>query len=80
MGKGAGPSGPLLVAAAAGLIEPELHHKRARATGITVTFATAVLILVALVKFPVKITQTGITEPAVKHVLHARAHALGHTH
>ena len=62
----------------AGLQDLQVSRHRAgtasqatRATAITLAFATAVAVLIGLVPFPENITQTGITEPAIRHVLHA---------
>ena len=51
------------------LLDPELHRKRPRAIAFSVAVATAVVILIGLVRFPVNIDETGVIEPANKHVI-----------
>ena len=50
-------------------LEPELHRKRGRAVAWTLGFATAVVVAVGLVRFPVYVEDRGIVEPARKYVV-----------
>jgi putative peptide zinc metalloprotease protein len=52
-------------------IDPELHRKRPRAIGFTAGFAVAVIILVGLIRFPVRVEAAGVVEPGVKRVVTA---------
>ncbi len=50
-------------------IDPELHRKRPRAIGFTAGFAVAVIILIGLIRFPVRVEAAGVVEPGIKRVV-----------
>ncbi|MGH7176667.1 MAG: efflux RND transporter periplasmic adaptor subunit, partial [Tepidisphaeraceae bacterium] len=53
-------------------IEPELHRKRGRAWVFCGAVAAAAIIVIGLIRFPVKIDAEGVAEPAQREVIHAR--------
>ncbi len=55
------------------LIEPELHRKRGRAVAFTLGVAAAVLILVGLIRFPLRFEATGILEAEQHQMVAARS-------
>ncbi len=52
-------------------IDPELHRKRGRATAFCLAVATAAVVLIGLVRFPLNIDQVGITQAAAHDVVRA---------
>jgi putative peptide zinc metalloprotease protein len=45
-------------------LDSELHRKRGRATAFSLAFATAVVVVIGFIKFPMNIDQVGIAEAA----------------
>src|SRR5258706_14261438 len=54
------------------LLQPELHRKRGRAIAFSAVVAAIIIVLVGLIKFPVRFEATGIVEPEQKMTLRAR--------
>lgn len=54
------------------LLEPELHRKRPRAVAFSLAVAAALVVLVGLIRFPMRFEATGITEPEQKVTLRVR--------
>jgi putative peptide zinc metalloprotease protein len=57
------------------LLDPELHRKRPRAIAFTVGVTAVVLVVIGLIRFPVRFEATGYVEPEQKVTL--RAHTPG---
>jgi putative peptide zinc metalloprotease protein len=51
-------------------IDPELHRKRGRGWAFTLAVATAVIVLVGFIRFPLSVYAQGVVEPEQKYVLH----------
>ena len=54
------------------LLQPELHRKRGRAIAFSAAVAAVIVVLIGLIKFPVRFEATGIVEPEQKVTLRAR--------
>jgi putative peptide zinc metalloprotease protein len=54
-------------------IEPELHRKRPRAWAFTGAVTAAIVVLVGMIQFPVRVRTEGAVEPLNREVLHARS-------
>jgi putative peptide zinc metalloprotease protein len=54
------------------LLQPELHRKRGRAIAFSGAVAAVVVVLVGLIRFPVRFEATGYVEPEQKQTLRAR--------
>jgi putative peptide zinc metalloprotease protein len=50
-------------------IDPELHRKRSRAIAFVAGVSVAIIILVGLIRFPVRVEAAGVVEPGVKRVV-----------
>ncbi len=53
-------------------IEPELHRKRGRATAFVLTLATAAVVVIGLIRFPLHMEAIGVLEPEIRESVKAR--------
>ncbi len=52
-------------------IDPELHRKRPRAIAFTLAVMAAIVLLVGVIKFPMRLDTEGAVEPGNREILHA---------